>query len=85
MPFKAKILGFCGVPLLVAFAGCAAAYRDYPGGCVPYGYCPPPPLAYTVYDACPTPIANCYTARSLTGIAPSVDSTDGKEPLRSVP
>lgn len=45
------------VPLVLP--GCAAAYHDYPCGCVPYAYCPPPPLPYVTYShcGCPTPIA----------------------------
>jgi len=49
--------------LLTACCGCAAAYRCYPCGCVPYQYCPDPPLPYTAYSAChcPTPIGGTRT------------------------
>jgi hypothetical protein len=76
MPFKAQILYWCGVPLLAAACGCAAAYRDYPCGCVPYGYRAPPPLPYTAYDACPTPIAGCYVTEQPPAIAPVVNAED---------
>ena len=48
--------------LLIVSSGCAGAYRDYPKGCVPYGYCPQPPLPYVEYCGCPTPIAERYLA-----------------------
>jgi hypothetical protein len=57
-----KLVGWCGVVLLVVSSGCARAYHAYPCGCVPYDYCPPPPLAYAPYDACPTPVARCYAS-----------------------
>jgi hypothetical protein len=75
MSSKIHIVGWCGVPLLFAVGGCAAAYRDYPCGCMPYGYCAPPPLPYTAYSPCPTPIAGCYLAESPPAtIAPAVDA-----------
>lgn len=55
-----NLVGWCGVFVALAASGCAAAYHDYPCGCIPYAYCPPPPLAYGPYEACPTPIARCY-------------------------
>ena len=45
------------VVLLSATAGCAPAYHAYPCGCVPYGYCPEPPLPFINYCGCPTPQA----------------------------
>jgi hypothetical protein len=53
--------------LLMSIAGCAHAYHDYPCGCVPYGYCPPQPLAYTGYAACPTPMAERFASEFLRG------------------
>jgi hypothetical protein len=52
-----------GVPLLVSLSGCAAAYHDYQGCCIPYLYCPPPPLPYVAYEGrhCPTPGASLYS------------------------
>ena len=49
-----------GVALMVSLSGCAAAYHDYPDCCIPYLYCPPPPLPYTAYEGChcPTPGAS---------------------------
>lgn len=46
--------------MLAATVGCAAAYHAYPCGNVPCGYCPPPPLPYAAFDACPTPMAADY-------------------------
>lgn len=43
--------------ILLAAAGCAPGYHAYPCGCVPYGYCPEPPLPFTNYCGCPTPWA----------------------------
>lgn len=48
-----------GLILLASLAGCAQAYRSYPCG-VHYGYCPDPPLPYTRYFGCPTPVASNY-------------------------
>ena len=59
---KSRCIRCFGVLLLVVSCGCSAAYHDYRCGCVAYGYCPGPPLAYTAYDVCPTPIAACYLA-----------------------
>ncbi len=47
-----------GIVLALAFSGCAPAYHAYPDACIPYGYCPEPPLPYVTYDNCPTPIAS---------------------------
>ena len=58
-------LGLCGL-LLAATAGCAAAYHDYPCGNISYGYCPPPPLPYTGFDTCPTPLAADYFSGGKT-------------------
>jgi len=44
IPFKTALLL---VPLLVA--GCAPAYHTYSNGCVPHGYCAPPPLPHVCY------------------------------------
>jgi len=50
--------------LVIGTTGCAGAYHDYPSGCVPYAYCPAPPLPYHDYHGCPTPIAKGYLADS---------------------
>ena len=47
-----------GPVALMASTGCAAAYHDYSDGCVPYTYTPQPPLPYTTYADCLTPIAS---------------------------
>lgn len=49
-----------GVALLASLSGCATAYHDYPGCCIPYRYCPCPPLPYITYEGChcPTPGAS---------------------------
>ena len=57
---KSRCVGWFGLLPLVISCGCSAAYHDYPCGCVPYRYCPPPPMRYAAYDACPTPLAACY-------------------------
>jgi hypothetical protein len=51
------------IVLLIAIAGgCAAACHDCScGGCVPYTYCPPPPLPYRTYCGCATPVAAYYS------------------------
>lgn len=61
--------------LLIVSSGCAGAYRDYPKGCVPYGYCPQPPLPYVEYFGCPTPIAERYLVRpSAVSAQESIDA-----------
>lgn len=77
MTLKRSCLAWFGATLLVISGGCAAAYHDYPCGCIPYGYCPPPPLAYTVYNACPTPIARCYLADDVSARADLAMPPDG--------
>lgn len=76
MTLKRSCLAWFGVTLLVISGGCATAYHDYPCGCIPYGYFPPPPLAYTAYDACPTPVAHDYLLEHPPGAqtAPPVQS-----------
>ena len=51
-----------GIALIVSLSGCAVAYHDYPGCCIPYLYCPPPPLPYVLYEGChcPTPGESLY-------------------------
>jgi hypothetical protein len=61
---KRRCIGWLAASLLIASCGCAAAYHDYPCGCVPYGYCPSAPLRYAAYDACLTPVAACYVEKS---------------------
>ena len=56
-----RICCLLGAMTLVVASGCAAAYHDYPDGCVAYDYCPLPPLPYATYQACPTPVAQCYS------------------------
>lgn len=56
---RAIWLGIALVAMAMCF-GCARAYHSYPPcSCVPYSYCPQPPLPYTTYESChcPTPIA----------------------------
>ena len=52
-----------GLILLISLSGCAHAYHAYPCGFVSYGYCPDPPLPYTSYAGCPTPVASGYVSR----------------------
>jgi len=51
-----------GVALMVSLSGCATAYHDYQGCCIPYLYCTPPPLPYVAYEGChcPTPGTSLY-------------------------
>lgn len=44
----------CAV-LMVSLPGCAAAYHEYSGCCIPYTYCTPPPLPYVAYEGCHCP------------------------------
>ena len=49
-----------GLVFFLGLSGCARAYHAYPRGCcIPYDYCPAPPLPYAAYNDChcPTPIA----------------------------
>lgn len=48
---------------MIPFSGCAAAYHDYSGSCIPYAYCLPRALPYVAYDDrhCPTPGASQYS------------------------
>lgn len=59
-----RSMSWGGTILLIVSGGCAGAYHDYPCGCVPYGYSPPPPLAYTAYNAWPTPVAECFLTQN---------------------
>ena len=52
-----------GLLAVLALSGCAPAYNSYSDGCVPYNHCPPPPLPYTSYSGCPTPVAERYADR----------------------
>lgn len=54
MSTKQSLWSWLAAALLLAASGCAAAYHAYPCGCVPYGYCPDPPLPYTAYCGCAT-------------------------------
>jgi hypothetical protein len=48
--------------VVIPIAGCAGAYHDYQGCCIPYLYCTPPPLPYVSYEGChcPTPGTSLY-------------------------
>ena len=63
--FAGRVAGLLAV---LALSGCAPAYNSYRDGCVPYNHCPPPPLPYTSYSGCPTPVAERYADR-LTRVA----------------
>jgi hypothetical protein len=62
--------------VLPAAGGGAPAYHAYPCGCVPYGYCPEPPLPYTRYCGCPTPWAAKLRGEHPT--APAESAGDGR-------
>jgi hypothetical protein len=85
-----RVLAF-GVALLLGVwgVGCSHAYHHYPPcSCIPYTYCPQPPLPYVTYGSChcPTPIASGWQAGRASGGAvfqvdtprPPCDSSDPK-------
>lgn len=57
-----RALPLLGSAVLIAVCGCAPAYHAYPGLCIPYTYCPQPPLPYATYPKChcPTPVTSRY-------------------------
>ncbi len=61
--------------LAVLLSGCAGAGRDYSDCCIPYLYCPPPPLPWVSYEGChcPTPVASRYGEPQSGYSAPSGD------------
>ena len=79
---KRKVLSLWRLLALAAvtsIAGCAGAYHDYQGCCIPYLYCTPPPLPYVPYEGChcPTPVGSRYQ-QELSGI--HADATPGQTP-----
>lgn len=67
------------VAVVISITGCASAYHDYAGCCVPYQYCSSPPLPYAAYEGChcPTPgAALYYQQRNEAGVdvAPSKEA-----------
>jgi hypothetical protein len=55
--------------------GCAHSCCFTPcDACIPYGYCPPAPLAYSGYCGCPTPVASGGKWRSGENQRPVHDS-----------
>ncbi len=70
-----------GVTLMLSMSGCAAAYHDYEGDCVPYLYCTPQPLPYVSYEGChcPTPGASLYFQQHGTPDMTVVDSELSEE------
>ena len=64
--------GVGGIVVIAALSGCASAYHAFPDLCVPYAYCPQPPLPYTTYShcGCPTPIAAQYAERTAVRETP---------------
>jgi hypothetical protein len=62
---------------VISITGCAGAYHDYQGCCIPYLYCTPPPLPYVSYEGChcPTPVGPRYQ-QELSGI--HADVTPGQ-------
>ena len=69
------------VGLLLLTVGCAPAYHSYrcACSCIPYDYCPPAPLPYTTYCACPTQVASCYANRAVPGEALSSEGSGQQE------
>jgi hypothetical protein len=65
------------VVVLAMYLGCASAYHSYPSGsCIPYGYCPEPPLPYATYESahCPTSVGSEWRSRhGPAGVKPSAD------------
>ena len=62
---RTKSCRWLGLILLASLSGCASAYDSYPCGAIPYGYCPDPPLPYSTYSGCPTPVASSYSPRQV--------------------
>lgn len=60
-----------GLLVMTLLSGCAHAYHESPCGCVSYDYCPDPPLPYTSYSGCPTPVASSYAAQRAPGVTPT--------------
>jgi len=67
-----------GITLMVSLSGCAAAYHDYQGCCIPYRYCPPSPLPYVAYQGCycPTPVGPQYLQRQNVSPLPAAPNVD---------
>jgi hypothetical protein len=82
-----------GIVVATALSGCAAAYHDDPDPCIPYAYCPPPPLPYATYApcGCPTLIAAQYKQRTASKevpdsyYVPSADPGGSATPGRQEP
>jgi hypothetical protein len=72
---KTLLLAVAFAVVTALSAGCAADYHAYSGGCVPCVYCPPPPLPYTTYCACPSSISTgCDEESSNNAIVLDPDS-----------
>ncbi len=54
--------------------GCASAYHAYPCGCVPYGFCPAPPLPFSNYCGCLTPRATQFQCGHATAASKEGES-----------
>ena len=80
-------IAFAILALAVALihSGCARSYHAYPCGKVPYCYCPPTPLPYRHYCACPTCIAAQYLERHGYGVPADVAGSDIEAPAPPAP
>lgn len=67
-----------GIALMVSLSGCASAYYDYQGSCIPYRYCPPSPLPFVAYEGChcPTPVGPQYLQRRDIRPRPAAPNVD---------
>lgn len=84
-------------PFAVVFAsllagGCAHCRHSCDNVCIPYDYCPPAPLPYTTYCACPTPVAAAgkwrsplvqHSASESAQQIPGGDESVSTEPMES--
>ena len=73
---KSSLWRLLAVAAVISIAGCAGAYHDYQGCCIPYLYCTPPPLPYVSYEGChcPTPGASLYFQQHGSSVPASPES-----------
>ncbi len=79
--FRFRFCPLICVGLLFLTLGCASAYHSYrcASSCIPYHYCPPAPLPYTMYCGCPTPVASCNANCAVSSEATSGEGTEQTE------
>ncbi len=74
---KSSLWRLLAVAAVISITGCAGAYHDYQGCCIPYLYCTPPPLPYVSYEGChcPTPGASLYFQQHGSSV-PAIPESD---------